>query len=270
MSRYYPSTYYSFSSEPPNEGLLYKWAKRERAKYAVCGKGVMGRLLYRRFPNPALRSLSRFGHMKGARILDVGCGSGSVLYALRQIGFTNLMGVDPYIDDHIRYKNGVCVLKTTIEALTGQWDVIMFHHSLEHASRPLDQLRAASRLLSDDGVCIVRIPVVSSFAWEHYGVHWVQLDAPRHLFLHSSDSMAMLTTQAGLKVDDIVFDSTALQFWGSEQYLRDIPLRSERSYAVNPSKGIFSRDQIEAFERRAEQLNASHRGDQAAFYLRKR
>lgn len=270
MARYYPSTYYSFSNEPASEGLPYKWARRERAKYAVYGKGVMGGLLYRRFPNPALRSLSRLGVMREARILDVGCGSGSVLYALRQIGFTNLLGIDPYIDDDIRYENGVSILKTTIEALAGQWDVIMFHHSFEHASRPLEMLQAASRLLSEDGVCIVRIPVVTSFAWDHYGVHWVQLDAPRHFFLHSSDSMALLARQAGLKVEDIVCDSTALQFWGSEQYLRDIPLYSERSYAVNPSNGIFSRGQIKAFEQQAERLNANHRGDQAAFYLRRR
>jgi len=34
------------------------------------------------------------------------------------------------------------------------------------------------------GWCVIRIPTVSSFAWEHYREQWVQLDAPRHFFLH--------------------------------------------------------------------------------------
>jgi SAM-dependent methyltransferase len=270
MSKYYPSSYYSFSNEPSTENRLMKWARRERARYAVFNEGAVGKLIYEKVPNLALRSLSTLRLMQDSRILDVGCGSGSVLYALRQIGFKTLLGIDPNIDEHIHYENEVSILKSSIHDLTGEWDVIMFHHSFEHASDPLDTLHSVSRLLSKEGVCIIRIPIVSSYAWEHYGVHWVQLDAPRHFFLHSVDSLTLLSEKAGLVVENTVFDSTAIQFWGSEQYLRDIPLFSDRSYAVNTSKAIFSKEQIDAYTERAHQLNLEHQGDQAAFYLRKR
>ena len=270
MSKYYPSSYYSFSNEPSTENRLMKWARRERARYAVFNKGVIGKLIYKKFPNLSLRSLYSLKLMRDSRILDVGCGSGSILYALRQIGFKNLFGIDPYIDEHIYYENEVSILKSSIHDLTGQWDVIMFHHSFEHASNPLDTLYSMSRLLSKEGVCIIRIPIVSSYAWEHYGVHWVQLDAPRHFYLHSIDSIELLTRNAGFTLDKVVFDSTAIQFWGSEQYVKDIPLFSDRSYAVNPSNAIFSREQIDAYKQRANQLNLENRGDQAAFYLRRR
>ncbi|MBI4380999.1 MAG: class I SAM-dependent methyltransferase [candidate division NC10 bacterium] len=270
MAQYYPSAYYSFVHEPSADGRLMKWARRQRARYAVYNEGLIGKLIYEKAPNPALRSLWGLRITTDSSILDVGCGSGSVLYALQQIGFKNLLGIDPYIEGPTDHENGAPVLKRTIHDLTGQWDIIMFHHSFEHLVDPLATLRAASKLLSEEGLCIVRTPIVSSYAWKRYGVHWVQLDAPRHFFLHSLDSIALLSEQAGLIVENIVFDSTAMQFWGSEQYLRDIPLFSERSYVVNPSKAIFSRGEIDAYAKGARQLNLEQQGDQAAFYLRKR
>jgi hypothetical protein len=95
----------------------------------------------------------------------------------------------------------------------------------------------------------------------------VQLDAPRHLFIHSVKSMETLAAQAGLRVAEVAWDSTEFQFWGSEQYLRDIPLRADASYATRPEKSIFSARQIADFRTKAAELNALGRGDQAAFFL---
>ena len=54
---------------------------------------------------------------------------------------------------------------------------------------------AAHDLLNKDGVLLVRVPLSSSWAWEHYRENWVQLDAPRHLYLHSVKSMEVLARQ---------------------------------------------------------------------------
>ena len=117
---------------------------------------------------------------------------------------------------------------------------------------------------------VVRIPVVSSYAWEKYGVAWVQLDAPRHFFLHSRKSMAQLAGAAGLRVERVVDDSSEFQFLGSELYVRDIPLTSESgARTLGASGSMFSPEEVQQFRRRAEELNAKGRGDQAAFYLRK-
>ena len=115
----------------------------------------------------------------------------------------------------------------------------------------------------------MRIPLVSSHAWEHYGVIWVQLDAPRHLYLHSRESFERLTRDAGLEPTEVVYDSDDFQFWGSEQYASGIPLKSERSHSTNPSRSIFSRAEIRTFRKKADELNRESRGDVASFYLRK-
>jgi hypothetical protein len=81
--------------------------------------------------------------------------------------------------------------------------------------------------------------------------------------------MRLLARTAGFEVTEVVYDSTAFQFWGSVQYQHEIPLWSERSYVVNPKRSLFTAAQIGAWEEQAAELNARGRGDQACFYLRK-
>jgi len=272
ISNYYPADYYSYTHSPQArfQNPAMNVVKRFRDHYAVFSRGLIGKWLYKYFPHEPLRSLSGVpGLTKAARILDVGCGSGTLLYLLKEKGFNNLLGIDPFIKENLVYPNGLRILKKALDAMVGEWDVMMFHHSLEHLADPLDVLQLVSRLLSPNAVCIVRIPIVPCFAWEYYGVNWVQLDAPRHFFIHSSDSISIAAEKAGLRLEKTVYDSTACQFWGSEQIVQDIPLISERSYAINPARAIFSRAEIRAFKQRTKKLNLDGAGDSAVFYLRK-
>src|SRR5690606_13797018 len=164
---------------------------------------------------------------------------------------------------------GLRLLRRGIEEMEGEaeFDLVMLHHSFEHMPDPAETLRHVHRLLKPGRAALVRIPVADSWAWRHYGADWVQLDAPRHLFLHTRRSIALLAARAGLEVERVVHDSTAFQFWGSEQYREGIPLRHARSYARNPSGSAFTAAEIREFEQRAAELNARGEGDQAAFYL---
>ncbi|WP_202820105.1 class I SAM-dependent methyltransferase [Calderihabitans maritimus] len=273
IHKYYPSNYCSFTDPQSTKGLLHgfkQYLKNLRNKAIVSKRGFLGRLLQRVFPNQVMELIARSGVNKDSRILDVGCGSGKLLLELRSIGFTNLLGVDPYIEKTIDYGNGLQIAKCSIIKLEeGNWDLIMFHHSLEHIPNPEDTLVKVSQLLSPEGKCLVRIPVVDSYAWKNYGVNWVQLDAPRHLFLHSRRSLDILAKKAGLKIYEVVFDSWEFQFWGSEQYVRGIPLCSSRSYSVSRKNSIFSRRDIRYFRQKAKELNETRQGDQAAFFLKK-
>ena len=114
---------------------------------------------------------------------------------------------------------------------------------------------------------MIRIPLVSSEAWEKYGTDWVQLDAPRHFFLYSLDSLKILAEKTNFKIKEIIYDSNEAQFWGSQQYLKNIPLLAENSYGKNPAESIFSQGEIKNFKAMARELNSSSRGDQAAVYL---
>jgi SAM-dependent methyltransferase len=245
LAKYYPATYYSFTQRPDE-------VSPEQLSHGA--KQFMNFYLPERF---ALRESS---------ILDVGCGSGQSVYALRELGYANAFGVDRYLDEPITYKNGATILKGGVGDIAGglprKWDLIMFNHSFEHMADPIETLQTVRQMLSSHGLCFIRIPTVSSYAWEHYATNWVQLDAPRHFFLYSLKAMEYLARRCGLRLQRAIYDSTSFQFWGSELYLLDIPLCQSRNHL-----SVFSESQMRLFETKAAQLNREKRGDQAAFYL---
>jgi len=278
MNKYYPQKYYSFAHPEAFEKLagdnfFLSFFRRRRSAYLFEGGDLLGGLISK--INPAQPKLLQYADFfkrcrvrLGSKILDVGCGKGKTLSELAWFGFTSLTGADPFIDADFK-AGSVVIHKCDIFSLEGSFDLIMFNHSFEHMPEPSDVLSRAHKLLSDTGTVMIRIPTVSSYAWEHYGVNWVGLDAPRHLFLYSLKAMGILAGKTGFTIRDVLYDSTGFQFWGSEQYINDIPLRSERSYDTDPGKSIFSGAQIEQFERRAAELNNEKRGDTICVFLAK-
>lgn len=267
MSMYYPAQYYSFSPTKKTNNPVKYFLKRLRNNYAIFHRGVLGKFLNSKYPFP--HQYENFPLSKDAAIIDVGCGNGSLLYELSISSLNNMLGVDPYIFNDIIYSNKLKIAKKYITEVEGKWSFIMFHHSFEHIPNPAETLVHVAKLLIKGGICLLRIPTVSSYAWEHYRENWVQLDAPRHFYLHSIESVKRLAEKAHLNLERVIYDSGPFQFWGSEQYIKGIPLESDQSYKVNPSKSTFSDADIKKFERTARKLNLENRGDQAAFYLKK-
>jgi SAM-dependent methyltransferase len=275
LPKYYPSNYYSFNPANLEKRGIISFVKTIfkliRNSYAIFNHGLVGKIIYSFYPYEALRSLSRVRLNKNSKILDVGCGTGKLLLELRGLGFTHLVGIDPYIEKDIEYKNGVKILKKTIQEFSesgnNKYDLIMFHHSFEHIQEPFETLEACKRILNPDGIVLIRTPVADSWAWENYRENWVQIDAPRHIFIYSRKSMEILAQKIGFKIKEIIYDSTEFQFWGSEQYKKGIPLVSDLSYAVNRKKSIFSKKQIREFKKLAREFNLKGIGDQAVFYL---
>ncbi len=142
------------------------------------------------------------------------------------------------------------------------------NHSFEHMPDPHGVFVQLKRLLDRNGRLVIRTPVATGLAWRIYGADWIQLDAPRHLFIHTKRSIEILAHAAGLTLDSAIYDSTGFQFWGSEQYRLGIALKDKRSYKHSPSHSVFSKSQIANFSKQAEDLNQRGEGDQACFYLR--
>ena len=271
LSRYYPENYYAFHrSCETKEGRVKSFFKHQRACYCLYGKNPLGMLLSKVFGAPVYYEWLRGAavHFQ-SEILDVGCGDGHFLLGMQKDGFSSLTGVDAFIDDHICYEDGVRILKKEISDVDQNFDFIMLRHSFEHMSRPRGVFQELYRLLRPNRYLLISTPVSSSFAWRTYSVNWVQLDAPRHLFLHTPASIKILADEVGFEVADVIFDSTEFQFWGSEQYMRGIPLRDSNSYAENPQQSVFSKDKIESFKTQALDLNKINDGDSARFYLYK-
>lgn len=265
LAKYYPPNYYSFQKA----GALKTFLKVRLAEYSYSGRSFIGWLLAKAMgPNQAMESIKRVNVPRDAAILDVGCGSGDLLLLMRAIGFTNLTGADPFIEKDIVYDSGVKVWKKDLGQISQSFNLIMSHHSFEHMTNPVEILTHAQRILKPGGLLIIRVPVAGSYAWKTYGADWIQLDPPRHIFCPSVKSMKMLAERTGLRLGEVIHESSEFQFWGSEQYKCDIPLHDPRS--LGPLwKQALSRWKMGEYRRRAAELNAKGEGDSACFHFQK-
>lgn len=273
LAKYYPADYSPFTIRK-NESLkqrLKELLSARRLRNAYCGFDAIGSLLQKILgpPRPTgwfdpFLSLANVN----SRVLDVGCAAGNLLNTLHKMGFLDLTGIDPYVQKAVNH-NGVRILKQDLHTLDEQFDFVMLHHSFEHMANPHSIFAQLDNIMFPGASLLIRTPVVPSYAWEKYGTDWVQLDAPRHLFIHSIRSIRSLAGEVGLCLVDVEFDSTDFQFWGSEQYKIGLSLLDRNSHLINPEHSIFSDRQIDAFKEKAKELNGRGAGDQACFFLKK-
>jgi SAM-dependent methyltransferase len=267
---YYPDNYLAFPVS--KESLLKKYLLSKREKYLLCGRSLVGRILIQIFGTPAHYLWVRELNLnRSDSILEVGCGNGELLLKLKEAGFNNLLGIDPFIKRDIVYDQNLRILKKTIEQISDlQFDLIMFHHSFEHLDSPHETFQSINKLLKNGGKVLIRVPIIDSYAWENYKTDWVQLDPPRHYFLYTVKSIEYLSTKYGFVIDQIIYDSTAFQFIGSEQYRKDIPFMSPNSYFQSSTGHIFSKEELSGFQRKAEELNKNKMGDSASFIIKRK
>jgi SAM-dependent methyltransferase len=271
ISKYYAAeNYYSFVEYglKKYQGLR-GYLLRKKMVSSVLQDSVSKSIIKLSFSDVNTGYLSKVVKDINTRILDVGCGNGyKFLYPLYESGFRNISGCDPFIESNITYENGLTIFRNELSEISGERDVICFNHSFEHISNPLETLQKTNELLANGGYCIIRIPTSSSFAWKHYGVNWFQLDAPRHYFLHSIESIKYLADQTEFELEEYSFDSTHHQFTISERYKQD-KIISERIYKSLWGR-LLSIFQKLIYSIKARKLNSNMHGDQAIFYLRKK
>jgi len=269
LSKYYPKEYFSFAA------IKEKYIRRKmhiyRDRYAFGIKSLPGKLLFEKYGVPTyIGWMKNLGVNLNSKLMDVGCGAGKLLCRMGDMGFTELTGIDAFIEKDIHYSNGVNIYKKSLEEITGSFDLIMMHHSLEHMKDQHGIFKKLSELLPSEKFLFIRIPTCSSFAWQTYRENWFALEAPRHFYNHSLKSIRLMADQYGFIIKKIEYDSRSIQLWGSEQYKRNIPLMDKKSYFVNPYDSIFSEEQLNNFEEETKRLNEVKEGDQLCLYLRKK
>jgi SAM-dependent methyltransferase len=194
---------------------------------------------------------------------------------LYRAGFKNLLGVDPFVPEDATPEPGVQVRRQHLRDVGGAFDLVMFNHSFEHMPDPGSVIREAFRLTKPGHFTLIRTPVGGTFAWRRYGTKWVQLDAPRHLYIHTERSIERLARAAGFELSAVDYDSTDFQFWGSERYECELPLfPHERGLSAQDLKQRLEQAKLRenpghSQSERAQALNLKKDGDQACFFLKR-
>ena len=257
LSRYYKqSGYYSVQAvSSVRQALMHIRDMTYVTAYPGAG------LVRKYFPNSALETtlLATRGDSK-ARILDVGCGNGALLKSLTKLGMTALTGVDPLLGSD-QVIGGIRLISGELSVVNGEFDVITFHHSLEHMHESKKVLSQARKLLAPNGRIVVRIPTRDSLAYLIYRENWFQIDAPRHMCLHSHRSIGVLAEGVGLKIERIHCDSRPMQFWASDLYRDGLPLSSPQA------RKKYERHQRRFYQVLSQFANDNNVGDQIVVQL---
>ncbi len=197
LEKYYDTgQYYSFNMDKrklKNE-LLFAQMKQQTGRFSLIGR-LVG-LLY-----PVNYRFYRLVN-KDAAILDVGCGDGEMLRWLKRLGYSDVMGIDPFIGQDIRMDGELLVAKGDLRDYPFQkaFDMITMIHSLEHVYEQQEQMRALDNCLKPRGYLVFQLPVFSRYYWDKYQSRLYTLDPPRHCYLHTKESLRILLEPFGYQM----------------------------------------------------------------------
>ncbi|MCD6298835.1 MAG: class I SAM-dependent methyltransferase [Deltaproteobacteria bacterium] len=174
---------------------------------------------YRRFDftAPDIARLRKFLTIEGAAVLDVGCGSGILLDALRRAGASDLVGIELsakkaeialrmiqqakiYVDS---YEN--------VELPESSFDLITAFDLIEHLYRPGDFFRFAARLLKPDGIVYIKTPNWN--AARRYGTRWQGLHQdPEHIYYFDRYSLENYFARVGIAMEEVDYTPISAGF----------------------------------------------------------
>lgn len=135
---------------------------------------------------------------KGASVLDVGTGSGELLYVGKKHGF-EMQGleVDEAYAQFGRTNYGARIWNTSLqeaELAPESFDAITTFHVLEHLAEPLGAMQKIAQALKVGGIVLLEVPNVESVDCR-FSQKW----HPGHLFHFNLVTMAALANLCGLK-----------------------------------------------------------------------
>ena len=259
LDEYYPESYYAYSGG----NQIKRFLKKHHARYCFGHTNLLGWILSKRFAENKTYWVKRIDAELGWSILDVGCGNGEFLQDLSMLGFTNLTGMDPYIETRI--EGGINYAAETLQQHLGQYDLVTMHHVLEHLPDPDSVFQELSRLVKAGGCLLVRTPHASSEAFRKYKENWFNLDAPRHLFIYTTKGFEILAARHGFAIEEVYFDSTSMQFIGSELYTSGLTLADKPEFFRNH----LSRRERKIFRKESQSFNKQKVGDTFCVSLRR-
>ncbi|HET9219129.1 MAG TPA: class I SAM-dependent methyltransferase [Terriglobia bacterium] len=138
------------------------------------------------------------------RLLDVGCGSATLLRLLREKGF-DVLGFDQSLRAAAIGKVGGVEVKTGVRLQDGNFTDASFHvvslfHVLEHVPDPRDLLGEVRRILCKGGRLVLQVPNIDSWQFRLCGVRWRGLDVPRHVINYSTKTVLRLLLDSGFRI----------------------------------------------------------------------
>jgi 2-polyprenyl-3-methyl-5-hydroxy-6-metoxy-1,4-benzoquinol methylase len=153
-----------------------------------------------------VRLIKRFTGLSQGRLLDIGCGTGHFLYAMKQDGW-EVEGIEksPKARSFAESEFGLSVIDTSQIAAhkDNSFDCITLWHVLEHFNDPEMIMKEIRRLLKPDGICVIALPNSDSEDAKYYGKFWAAFDVPRHLWHFNPQSFSKFANKQSFRIKKI-------------------------------------------------------------------
>ena len=180
IARYYQSSYYSYQRADCQD-----WIRPEHNRLAA-------QLTY------------RFG--KPGVMLDVGCGDGSFMRAMRERGW-QVMGTEIHAPTAESLRSqGLAVQLGTLDTLNlpqNHFDLVVMLEVLEHTHDPGHTMRQVRTLLRSAGITYITVPNIASFEYRLCRANWVALEPPIHLYHFNPTTLVHLLKSTGFTIESI-------------------------------------------------------------------
>lgn len=176
----------------------------ETGQYAptepIAARGV--RTVQRLVSGQPARLLRRSGVARGARILDVGAGTGLLVAALLDAGFDATGSEPSRASSEAARAVGLPVETTALEDIEAEsLDAVVLWQVLEHLEDPLGAVHLIGSWLKPRGVLLVGVPNLSSWQARLAGPRWFHLDLPRHRTHFTPGGLARLLAHADFEIE---------------------------------------------------------------------
>jgi SAM-dependent methyltransferase len=151
-------------------------------------------------------------------VLDVGGGTGWLSSLVRtadeRICSTQIVDIDAGTKT-LAEKNGHLYYQGTLEDFESdkRFDLILMLNLIEHVQNPYDIIQKAARLLSKEGIILIKTPNTQSLdARVFKNSYWGGLHCPRHWVIFSEISFRLMIKQTSLKIESLQYTQGA-PFW---------------------------------------------------------
>ena len=144
-------------------------------------------------------------YVPNGRALDIGCGSGTFLAALKSFGWRTVgIEMNEQAANLARKRFGLDVRQGMIEDLpemAGKFDYVNISHVLEHIYEPQAFLQKVKDVLAPDGIVYFELPNFESYGRRTSREFWYPWETPRHVYMYSPETLRKQLAKAGFAID---------------------------------------------------------------------
>ena len=190
-----------------------------------------------------LEKMINFFSIKKESYLDIGCANGFMLEKAQELGFQNIVGVEPSLDSIKKAKDEIRTY--IIEGMfdenmfrSEQFDVITFFQTFDHVTEPNKFLKNCFNILKSKGFILAINHNVGSFSAKILGERSPIFDIG-HAYLYDFKTMKKIFENNGFKVLDIFSVKNVMNL---ERLIHLLPFNKKKINALQKFLSITKLD----------------------------